>query len=199
MLPLWQRWLQYAGITLGGGIAAGLILIVLIFTIFGFGLPSINRGEDLLQAQSTLIMDREGNILYAVHGEENRKIVPLRNISPYLTDATIAVEDDQFYDHIGFDLPCYIKAVAYEVFGVGIRRGCSTITQQLVKNIFLNPEQTYKRKLQELILATRVERKFSKDEILELYLNEIPYGGTSYGIEAASNLYFGKHAGLTSL
>jgi len=199
MLPLWQRWLRYVLIFTGGMIASGIILIFLIFIIFGFGLPSIDKGEDLLQAQSTLIMDREGEILYAVHGEENRKIIPLNNIAPYLLDATIAVEDDQFYTNWGFDLPCYFKAVAYEVFGVGIRRGCSTITQQLVKNVFLDPEQTYKRKLQELILATRVERKFTKDQILELYLNEIPYGNNAYGAELAAQTYFDKPAAELSL
>jgi membrane peptidoglycan carboxypeptidase len=194
MLPMWRRWLQYALIFgLGAGLT-GLILVVLTFIVYGFGLPSIDRGEDLLQAQSTVIMDREEEILYAVHGEENRKIVPLYDISNYLVDATIAVEDGEFYDHLGFDLPCYVKAVAHEAFGLGIRRGCSTITQQLVKNIFLNPEQTYKRKIQELILATRVEGKYNKDEILELYLNEIPYGNNAYGAELAARTYFDKSA-----
>ncbi len=199
MLPLWERYLRYALIIIVAGSLFGFILIFLAFLIYGFGLPSIDKGEDLLQAQSTLIMDREGEILYAVHGEENRKIIPLQTISPYLIDATIAVEDDEFYDHRGFDLPCYIKAIGYEAFGVGIRRGCSTITQQLVKNIFLNPEQTYKRKFQELILATRVEGKFNKEEILELYLNEIPYGNNAYGAELAAQTYFDKPANELTL
>jgi membrane peptidoglycan carboxypeptidase len=189
LLPWWRRWLQWGLIGLGGCIASGFMGVILILLIFSQGLPSVDVTE-LLQAQSTLIMDREGNILYAVHGEENREIISIDSISNYLTDATVAVEDDEFYDHYGFDLPCYVKAVGYEFFGIGIRRGCSTITQQLVKNIFLNPEQTYKRKIQELILAVRVESKYNKEEILELYLNEIPYGNNAYGAELAARTYF---------
>lgn len=194
MLPQWRRWLQWGLIGTGGGTAAGIVLFLLMFILFSFGLPDIKKGEDLLQAQSTLILDREGNILYAVHGEENRKIVGLKDISPSLIDATIAVEDRKFFRHHGFDVPCYAKAIAHEIFGIGIRRGCSTITQQLVKNLFLTPKQTYKRKFQELILALKVERRFSKEEILELYLNEIPYGNNAYGAELAAQTYFDKPA-----
>lgn len=199
MMPFWRRWLQWIGVALGAMGAAGLVLLILILLIFSRGLPDISSGADLLQAESTLIMDREGNILYAVHGEENREIIPLKDISAYLTDATIAVEDDEFYEHNGFDLPCYIKAVAHETLGIGIRRGCSTITLQLVKNLFLNPEQTYTRKIQEFILAVRMEARFNKDEILELYLNEIPYGGNAYGAELAAKTYFDKPASELTL
>lgn len=194
MLPLWKRWLQWVILIFSITFISGFIFVILIVLIFSRGLPDVSSGEDLLQAESTLIMDREGNILYAVHGEENREIIPIEDISPYLLDATIAVEDDEFYEHYGFDLPCYAKAVAHEIFGVGIRRGCSTITQQLVKNIFLSPEQTYVRKLQELILAIRVESRFNKEEIFELYLNEIPYGNNAYGAELAAKTYFDKAA-----
>ncbi len=199
MLPLWKRWLQWVFVVCGAIMATGFVLVLLIILIFSRGLPDISSGEDLLQAESTLIMDREGNILYAVHGEENREIIPLENISTYLLDATISVEDDEYYEHFGFDLPCYVKAVAHEFFGIGIRRGCSTITQQLVKNIFLDPEQTYKRKLQELILAIRMESRFDKNEILELYLNEIPYGNNAYGAELAAKTYFDKSAAELTL
>jgi len=199
MLPWWQRWLKWVGVACGVAIMVGFVMTILIVLLFSRGLPDISSGEDLLQAESTLIMDREGNILYAVHGEENREIITLENISPYLIDATIAVEDDEYYEHYGFDLPCYAKAVAHEIFGFGIRRGCSTITQQLVKNIFLDPEQTYKRKLQELILAIRVESRFDKDEILGMYLNEIPYGNNAYGAELAAKTYFDKSAAELTL
>jgi membrane peptidoglycan carboxypeptidase len=194
MLPWWKRWLKWIAVASGIAIVSGFVLTILLVLVFSRGLPDVGSGEDLLQAESTLIMDREGNILYAVHGEENREIVPIENISTYLKDATVAVEDDEYYEHYGFDLPCYVKAVAHELFGLGIRRGCSTITQQLVKNIFLSPEQTYIRKLQELILAIRVESRFDKDEILELYLNEIPYGNNAYGAELAAKTYFDKEA-----
>lgn len=194
MLPWWHRWLRWALIGCGVATIAGFLLVIVIILLFSHGLPDISSGEDLLQAESTIIMDREGNILYAIHGEENREIIPVEEISPYLIDATIAVEDQEFFEHYGFDLPCYVKAVAHEFFGIGIRRGCSTITQQLVKNIFLTPEQTYIRKFQELILAIRVEARFDKNEILELYLNEIPYGNNAYGAELASHTYFDKPA-----
>ncbi len=194
MLPPWRRYLQWAGIGIGGAFIGGFILLFLSTLILIPSLPSIEKGEDFLQAQSTLIMDREGNILYAIHGEENRKLVTLRDISPYLVDATLSIEDRNFYNHMGFALPCYIKAVGHELFGIGIRRGCSTITQQLVKNLFLTPEQTYTRKLEELILAVLAEFRFSKDEILQLYLNEIPYGNNAYGSELAAQTYFNKPA-----
>src|SRR3989338_9272547 len=193
-LPLWRRNLQWTLIGVGGTTLAGGAFTLLIAFIFNFGLPDLSKGDELLQAQSTLIMDRKGNILYALHGEENRKIVSLEEISPYLIDATIAVEDDEFYDHFGFDIPCFSKAVAHEIFGVGIRRGCSTITQQLAKNLFLELEQTYTRKIQELILAVKMEFRFDKEEILELYLNEIPYGNNAYGVEMAAQRYFNKPA-----
>ncbi|KKR23763.1 MAG: penicillin-binding protein, penicillin-binding protein 1A, partial [Candidatus Peregrinibacteria bacterium GW2011_GWE2_39_6] len=193
LLPFWQRLFRWALIFGGTGFLAGIIIFILSLIIFSFGLPKINE-DDLLQAQSTIIMDREGNILYAIHGEENRKIVNIDEISPYLLDATIAIEDDQFYDHFGFDIPCLAKAVAYETFGIGIRRGCSTITQQLAKNLFLNPTQTYKRKIQELVLAVKMEIFFKKEDILKLYLNEIPYGNNAYGSELAAQTYFSKPA-----
>lgn len=199
MLPLWRRCLQWAAIGLGIGLISLVIFIFLIVVIFSPNLPPLDRIEDLLQAESTLILDREGNILYAIHGEENREIVAVKDISPYLIDATIAIEDDEFYDHFGFDMPCLGKAVLHEIFGLGIRRGCSTITQQLVKNLFLTPEQTYTRKIQELILAVRLETKFSKDDILELYLNEIPYGNNAYGAQLAAERYFGKSANELTL
>ncbi len=199
MLPWWKRWLQWLGVFVGACCVAGLAMTILVLLIFSRGLPTISDIEDLLQAESTLIMDREGNILYAVHGEENRELIELNEISPYLIDATIAVEDDQFYDHHGFVLPCYIKAVGHEFLGIGIRRGCSTITQQLVKNLFLTFEQTYTRKIQELILAVKVEARYKKNEILELYLNEIPYGNNAYGAELAARTYFDKSAAELNL
>ncbi|MDP2625131.1 MAG: transglycosylase domain-containing protein, partial [Candidatus Peregrinibacteria bacterium] len=194
MLPLWRRWLQWTVIFIGGGLATMFIMLFLIVTIFSIGLPDVSKGSDFLQAQSTLIMDREGNTLYSIHGDENREIIQLDGISQYLINATVAVEDDQFYEHHGFDLPCLGKAMAYEIFGVGSRRGCSTITQQLVKNIFLSPEQTYKRKVQELILSVKVENEYTKEEILQMYLNEIPYGNNAYGAELAAQRYFGINA-----
>ncbi len=176
------------------GIVLGFCALVFLYVFFIFiTLPSLSKLEGNL-TQSTLIMDREGNVLYAIHGEENREALDsLEEVSPWLVQATIAIEDDRFYKHIGIDIPAIIKAVLSEI-GIGSPRGGSTITQQFVKNTFLSPEQTYKRKLQEIMLALKVELRFKKDEILLLYLNKIPYGNNAYGVETAADRYFRKDA-----
>jgi penicillin-binding protein 1A len=106
----------------------------------------------------------------------------------------VSIEDSGFWEHGGFDMSAIAKAVLYEVFGIGNPRGGSTITQQYIKNSFLSSERTYTRKAKELILALRLERAFTKEEIIELYLNRIPYGNNAYGIEKAAEVYFAKHA-----
>lgn len=120
--------------------------------------------------------------------------ITIGKISPKLVDATIALEDADFYSHSGFDIWALGKVVLYEVFGIGTQRGGSTITQQYVKNTFLSAERSYTRKAKELILSLRLERAFEKEQILELYLNRIPYGNNAYGIQKASEIYFNKNA-----
>jgi membrane peptidoglycan carboxypeptidase len=175
------------------GISAALAMCAFTFLYaiyLIFALPNPGELRDLNLTESTLIMDREGNLLYAVHGEENRKSLDsLGAISPWLIDATLAIEDDEFYSHIGIDIPGLTKAVLSE-FGIGTPRGGSTITQQFVKNTFLSSEHSYKRKFQEIIMSLMVEFKFSKDEIMLMYLNAIPYGSNAYGIELAAERYF---------
>jgi membrane peptidoglycan carboxypeptidase len=176
-------------VTLGLGTALSLYVLVLLFT-----LPSPAELQNINLTESTLIMDRDGELLYAVHGEENRNALDdLGNISPLLVEATVSIEDDRFYKHIGIDIPALVKAVASEV-GIGSPRGGSTITQQFVKNTFLSSERTYSRKLKEVILSLLVELRFSKDEIMLMYLNAIPYGSNAYGIEVAAERYFEKAA-----
>lgn len=194
LMPQRMRLWRWTLIVIGGGAIASFILGISLIIIFSFNLPSVINNGGFLQAESTIIYDRAGNVLYAIQGNENRRIVALADISPYLIDATLATEDDQFYYHYGFDVPCLGKAFLHELFGIGKRRGCSTITQQFVKNFFLTQEQTYTRKIQELILAVRVESHYSKDEILKMYLNEIFYGNNAYGVELAANRYFGISA-----
>jgi len=189
-----QRALRYCFMTaIGGGLLIGaLVFFYAVYLLFT--LPNPGELRDLNLTESTLIMDREENLLYAVHGEENRKsLSSLGEISPWLIDATLAIEDDQFYQHIGVDFPALFKAVLSEV-GIGSPRGGSTITQQFVKNTFLSSEVTYKRKFQEIIMSFMVEFKFSKDEIMLMYLNAIPYGSNAYGIELAAERYFEKEA-----
>lgn len=157
-------------------------------------LPNPNRLIDRQIAQSTKIYDRTGEtVLYEIHGNEKRTLVNLSDLPPYVKNATIAIEDKDFYKHGGFSLWAMFRTAITNVLR-GQSAGGSTLTQQLIKNAILSPEKTITRKAKELILAYRVEKKFSKDEILQMYFNEIPYGSTAYGIEAASQRYFGKNA-----
>lgn len=146
-------------------------------------------------AQSTQIYDRTGtHLLYEIHGNQRRTVVDLENISKLAQEATVAVEDKYFYQHKGYRVTSVLRAVLANIVKGGKSQGGSTITQQLVKNAILTNEKSYVRKIKELILASEIERRFSKDQILKMYFNEIPYGSTSYGIEAASQGFFGKSA-----
>lgn len=176
----------------GGGIVF-LLAFFWLFFIFIPSLPDVLNIENLTAAQASEIRDREGNLLYRIHGDENRESVELEDIAPHAVEAVLAIEDDQFYRHMGIDIGGILKAVCAEV-GFCPARGGSTITQQFIKNAFLGPERTYSRKLKEIFLALKLERNFTKDEILEMYLNRIPYGSNIYGIERAANVFFGKSA-----
>ena len=157
-------------------------------------LPSASELLNRPIAQSTKILDRDGNLLYEIHGEERRTIVSLTEISDPLKKTTINVEDDQFYQHRGFDIPGILRAVYKNVTSGATLQGGSTITQQLVKNAFLTPQRSISRKVKELVLAMRLETTLTKDQILELYLNTIPYGSNAYGAQEAAKTFFGKNA-----
>ena len=156
-------------------------------------LPNIDEVTALYTSQSTIIYDREGSELYTIHGDENRFEIPFEKIPESVKLTTIAAEDDQFFTHPGFDVDGIVRAVLGEL-GFDYIGGGSTITQQFVKTAYLSPEKTYWRKLQELMLSLKFENKFTKNEILEMYLNRIPYGGNAYGIQAAAQTFFGKNA-----
>ncbi|MBN1258842.1 transglycosylase domain-containing protein [Candidatus Peregrinibacteria bacterium] len=176
--------------------AAGLLglgLLAVLFFIYPF-LPQIDNLQNIVAAQSSVILDREGNTLYTIHGEENRKIIPLSVISPSVVHATLAIEDDEFYNHSGIDILAIMKAVCHEVHVCSTPRGGSTLTQQFVKNAFLSSERTYTRKIREILLALELERRYTKDQILEMYLNRIPYGSSIFGVEVAAQTFFGKKA-----
>ncbi|MDE2026559.1 MAG: transglycosylase domain-containing protein, partial [Patescibacteria group bacterium] len=143
--------------------------------------------------QSTQIFDRNGTLLYTIYNKKNQTFLSLDTIPKTVQEATIAIEDKDFYNHGPIDLRGIARALFTIVFHKQIQGG-STITQQLVKNTLLSPEQTIVRKIREAILAFATELLYPKNKILELYLNQIPYGGTTYGIEAAAQTYFGKHA-----
>jgi len=145
--------------------------------------------------ESTKIYDRTGeNILYDVHGEEKRTIIPWEQIPQSIKDATLAAEDSDFYHHSGIDIRGIIRAVYQDLRNLDTSQGGSTITQQLVKITIVGEDKTFARKIKEAILAIKIERKYSKDQIFWMYLNQIPYGSNAYGIEAASETFFNKHA-----
>jgi len=171
--------------------------VVLVFLIFiswlVYDLPSPQRLTAGNLPVSTKIFDRHGNLIYEIYAQQRRTPVDINELPDYVKEATIAIEDRNFYKHHGFSLTGIARAFYKDIFQHDLQGG-STLTQQLVKNALLSPEQTIRRKLREFILATSVEILYSKDKILEMYLNQIPYGSTAYGIESASELYFGKKA-----
>ena len=142
---------------------------------------------------TTEFFDRNGTLLYRLYEGRNRTLVNLNDLPKHLIQATIAIEDKNFYSHPGFDLQAIIRA-AINNLQKGQQQGASTITQQLIKNTLLTPEKSFSRKFKEIFLAFWAERIYSKDEILQMYFNEAPYGGPAWGIEAASETYFGKSA-----
>lgn len=156
------------------------------------GLPSPEELKSRKINVSTKIYDRNGVLLYQIYKDENRTPVKLKDIPQSVIQATLATEDAYFYQNPGFSFRGIVRAIIADISNKNLEHGGSTITQQLVKNTLLSNEKTFIRKMKEIVLAIQVERHFSKDEILEMYLNEVSYGGTAYGIEAGSQTYFGK-------
>lgn len=170
----------------------GLLSAFIVVAWVSRDLPNPNQLIDREIAQSTKIYDRSGeHILYEIHGEEKRTLISLDDIPENVKHATIAIEDKNFYKHGGFSVWAMFRTVITNII-YNRKAGGSTLTQQFVKNAILSSEKSYIRKIKELVLAQRIEKKFSKDEILQMYLNEIPYGSNAYGVEAASQKFFGK-------
>ncbi len=145
--------------------------------------------------QTTIIYDRTGqHVLYEIHGEENRKVIDSSQIPNSIKEATIATEDSNFYKHGALDFESIIRAALVDIENRRILQGGSTITQQLARNVFLNRDKSFQRKITEAILALKLEQNYSKNQILDMYLNQIPYGSNAYGIEAAAETFFGKPA-----
>jgi 1A family penicillin-binding protein len=173
-------------------IGVGFLSLAAVFSWYSRDLPNPGQLMSRQVPQSTIIYDRTGeNVLYEIHGDEKRTMVTLEEIPDYVEEATIAIEDKNFYEHSGFSLWAIGRTVVTNVL-YNRRAGGSTLTQQFVKNAILSPEKSYSRKIKELILSYKIEKQFSKDDILQMYLNEIPYGSNAYGVEAASKKYFGK-------
>lgn len=188
-------WIQLAFIAI---LALGFFTVASVIAWASFTtIPSIDNFENRAVAQSTKIYDRTGNIvLYDVHGTMRRTAVSLEEISPFIQKATIAIEDASFYEHKGFRPLAFLRAIWIN-FTTGDLlggQGGSTITQQVVKNALLTQDKKVTRKIKEIILAIRLERIYTKDQILSTYLNENPYGGTIYGVQEASQYFFGVDA-----
>jgi 1A family penicillin-binding protein len=184
---------------------AAIFVLGLIFSlgVFAWAVKDLPNPDELIDrnvVQSTKIYDSTGeHLLYEIHGDKNRTLVELEDIPQSLIDATITVEDQQFYKHSGFNPVRIFKGVVIGQLFDGYATGGSTITQQFVKNAVLTNERRVSRKIKELILSIELERRFSKDEIIQMYFNEIPYGSTNYGCESAAQAYFNKPVSDLSL
>jgi len=173
----------------------GILFAIGTFAYFAKDLPSPGKLSKRQVIESTKIYDRTGeHLLYEIHGEEKRTAIPFKEMGETIKAATLAAEDQTFYQHHGIQFKAIARAAIYDLLGRKVSQGGSTITQQLIKNTVLTPERTFTRKIKEVILSVELEQKFSKDEILEMYLNEIPYGSNAYGIQAAAQTFFGKNA-----
>jgi 1A family penicillin-binding protein len=174
------------------GVIGFALLVIWLATI---ELPDFNNFENRNIVNSTKIYDRTGKIvLYNIHDNVRRTAVDIKDISPYIQQATISIEDAHFYEHYGFRPTSFMRAVLANTLSGGYSQGGSTIDQQVVKNALLTREKTISRKLKEILLSLKLDRELPKETILQIYLNESPYGGTIYGVEEASLTYFNKNA-----
>ncbi len=170
---------------------AGTVYVVLTIR----SLPTPDQFSTREVSQSTKIYDRTGTVLlYEIHGQEKRTVIQFSDIPDYVKEATVAVEDASFYTRPAIDVLGIARAMWADILAGKFVQGGSTITQQLARNMFLSPQKTIDRKIREVILAFELEAKYSKSQILDFYLNQIPYGSNAYGVEAASQTYFGKPA-----
>ncbi|HEY9900355.1 MAG TPA: penicillin-binding protein 1A [Pantanalinema sp.] len=174
---------QVLFLALGSGVGLGLSMS---------RLPDVKSLEGWVPTESTRIYDAKGHLLANVHGEENREVVPLGDIPRHLQEAVIAVEDDHFYRHHGVNLKGIARAALTDLAEGRKAEGASTITQQLAKNLFLTNNKSWSRKIADAWLAIQIEHRYSKPQILEMYLNQVYWGHNCYGIQAAAQNYFGK-------
>jgi len=171
-------------------VAGGLVGLAVSFR----NLPDVRVLRNFVPSETSFVYDIKGKLLASLHGEENRKNVTLDQISPHLKMAVIAIEDSHFYYHQGVNPYSVGRAILINYKSGGVKEGASTLTMQLVKNLFLSQEKSYNRKLAEAVLSVRVEQIFTKDEILEMYLNNIYWGHNNYGVQTAAETYFDKDA-----
>jgi 1A family penicillin-binding protein len=180
---------------LGYAFLSVFLLTIALFFVFLKDLPRPEVFTEAQMNQSTKIYDRTGKILLSsVYGEEKRTYITLSQIPDIMKEAVIATEDSNFYHHFGIDVPAIFRAIKIDITNKTNSHGASTITQQLIRSTFLTPDKTVSRKIKEMILSIELDRKYSKDQILEWYLNQVPFGVNIYGVEEASLTYFQKSA-----
>ena len=173
------------------GLIGLVVLMVGLFIWYGRDLPAPGKLIAAQASQASGIYDRNGVLLYSVYQNTNRTYVTLNNIPKYLQEGTISIEDRNFYSNQGFSISGYLRAIRDIVLYRQLAGG-STLTQQLVKNVLLSSQQTIPRKIKELMLSIQVDRTYTKNQILEMYLNDVPYGGTTIGVQSAAQYYFNK-------
>ncbi len=176
-------------------VAGGLVGLAISFR----NLPDVRQLRNFLPSETTYIYDINGKLLTSLHGEANREVIPLDRISPNLKRAVLASEDSHFYDHHGINPSGVGRALIVNLVAGRVREGGSTITMQLVKNLFLSQKRAFTRKLAEGVLAIRLEQILSKDQILEMYLNQVYWGHNNYGVQTAARSYFDKSAEILTL
>ncbi|HET9990405.1 MAG TPA: transglycosylase domain-containing protein [Kofleriaceae bacterium] len=192
--PLWLSLLKWAGIMMVAGIVLGVSTIAFVLWMYGRdpNLPDPKKLEDYHFKQSTKVLDRNDHLIGTL-GEHRRTFVPYDKIPPIVIDAFVAAEDNKFWSHGGVDYVGMMRAFIANLRAGHTKEGASTITQQVVKNMLLTSARTFKRKVQEIILARRLEKSLTKQEIITLYVNDIDFGRSRYGVEEAALYYFGKH------
>ena len=193
VLPwLKAKTVKKAMLILTGLFLAGVLSLVLLFWVLSFGLPTVESLKDYKPSPGTTIYADDGSVLGHIRIEKGI-YVPLSKIPKHMVNAILATEDPRFYQHSGIDYRGIARAALKNIYSFRVKQGGSTITQQLTKVVFLSPERKFTRKVREVILARRLEKEISKDEILELYLNKIYFGHGAYGVQMAAKTYFGKN------
>ncbi|MEO8550928.1 MAG: transglycosylase domain-containing protein, partial [Kofleriaceae bacterium] len=192
--PLWLTLLKWGAILSVTGFVLAFSTIAFVFWMYGRdpNLPDPKKLEDYQFKQSTKVLDRNDHLIGTL-GEHRRTFVPYDAIPPIVIDSFVAAEDNKFWSHSGVDYWGMARAFVANLRAGHTKEGASTITQQVVKNMLLTNERTFKRKIQEIILARRLEKALTKKEIITLYMNDIDFGRSRYGVEEAALYYFGKH------
>lgn len=180
------------GATVAAAVGIGVLAVASV--IVAKNLTNVDTISTYIPAETTKIYSNTNIVLAELHQEENREVIPLDEISPLIKQAVLATEDTDFYRHHGINIKGMFRAAFKNAITMSFSEGASTLTQQLARNLFLTKRKKLSRKLAEIILAIQIERKYTKNEILEMYLNQVYWGHNAYGIESAAQLYFGKHA-----